>query len=63
MIKQSPVDVYDAAHRAAVKIKDDLLDRSGVGNELEQIDPETQEEMFLSWVNIIAEEMVKLPNG
>lgn len=46
-----------AARRIAEKIADDIQGRSGLGNEWEQIDGETQQDILREWVGIIEEEL------
>jgi hypothetical protein len=43
------------ARKAAERIAEDLLDRSGLGNAWEDVDPDVQEEILEHWTNIIFE--------
>ncbi len=43
----------DPALTAATEIADDISDRRGIGDELDQIDPKTRAEMIESWASII----------
>ena len=53
------MSILSAAERAVKKIENDLRDRSGLQNEWENIDDETQNEIKSKWVKIIAREVLK----
>lgn len=50
--KERPV----LARKAAEAILIDLSDRSGLGNELDNVDDETKEEMLNTWAGLILRE-------
>ena len=49
----------DVAQRIAKAIELDLSDRSGLGNEWDQIDNEIKRQIRETWVNIIRKELSK----
>lgn len=55
----NPTITIATAHRIAEKIADDIQDRCGLGNEWEQIDPETRRTILENWAEIIWEELRK----
>ena len=46
-------DKIDGAHDAVDDIIEDISGRKGIGNEWEQIDDDTQDEIVTNWVNIV----------
>lgn len=51
---------YRVASMIAKRIKNDIADRSGIGNEWEAIDDALQSEILDTWRKIILEELAKV---
>lgn len=49
-------DVITKAMRAAKRIGADIEDRSGLGNEFEQVDAATRRQIYRQWAALIYEE-------
>ena len=52
------MDIYTTTTDIIRRIWDDLIDRSGIGDELEQVDEATQFEIKTKWHELIADALI-----